>query len=236
MGIPNPTHQVLSNVFASLVQSVALFSSAAGTTGANEATGGSYARQAAGTPTPDGVGGNNFQQVNLPCAAGNYTEGGFFTTTTSASLGVPSGFAAAAPASGGSLTVGTTLYYKICAFNFFGQTTASLEISATPTTGNQKIPLSWSAVTGVNGTSLANQFAGYKIYRGPSSNGENVLLATVGATTTSFTDDGTAITSAATPPTSNTALTFVGSNAFDGGTVTVTGVGASINVAPSVSV
>lgn len=235
MGIPNPTHQALSNRFAALIRYVALFTAAAGTTGSNEASGGSYARVAVGTPTPDGVGDNTFPQVNIPCPAGNYVEGGFFSTSMGASLPAPSGVTATAVA-GGSLAAGTTRYYKVTGFNWSGETLAGLEVSATPSGSNLSVQISWAALTGVSDlTGDAATLAGFRIYRGDASNGENVLVGTVPASATSFTDTGGTTTSK-TPPATGSASTFVGSNAFDGGTVTVTGSGASINVAPSVSV
>lgn len=234
MSIPNYTHQTLSNVFADLINYWALFSSAAGTTGANEASGGGYARQAAGASTPDGVGDSTFSQVTVPAASGNYSEGGGFSTLTGLQLATPSGLAVSA-ATGGSLTSGTTVYYKIVGFNFAGQTVASTEVSFTPSGSNLSGALTWSALTGVSGlTGLAAFFAGFQIFRGLTSGGENILVATVANTATSYTDTGAAGTSA-TPPVTNTAATFVGSNAFQGGTVSVVGTGASVDIAPSVT-
>jgi hypothetical protein len=83
-------------------------------------------------------------------------------------------------------------------------------------------------------TGIAALVAGYKIYRGTATGAENLLITTVGPTVTTYTDTGAAGTSA-TPPGSNTALTFVGSAPFTGGSVTVSGLGASINVSPSVT-
>jgi hypothetical protein len=235
MAIPNPTHQALSNLFASLAYGyLAIFTGAAGTTGANEATGGGYSRVALSAPVPDGVGDNNFPQVNVPCAAATYEEAGFFSTSSNANLSSPSGLAVAA-ASGGSLTASTTYYYKITGVNWSGETLPSGEVSVTPSGGNLSASLSWSALAGVSGLQpLARSFAGYNIYRGTSSGGENVLVAFVAYNATSYTDTGAAGTSQS-PPGSNTASTFVGSNTFTGGYVTVTGTGASINIAASVT-
>jgi hypothetical protein len=58
---------------------------------------------------------------------------------------------AAALAAGGSLVVATEYFYKITAFNELGETGGSLEISATPTTGNQSVTLSWDAIAGAEG-------------------------------------------------------------------------------------
>lgn len=235
MAIPNWTHQALSDLFAELAyEYLALFTAAAGTTGANEASGSPYARVALSAPVPDGVGDNNFPQVNVPCPAGTYEEAGFFTTATNNSLSAPSGLAVSA-ASGGSLTASTTYYYKMTAINFAGETLASSEVSFTPSGGNLSGALTWSALAGVSGLQpLARYFAGYNIYRGTSSGSENVLVATVAYNAVSYTDTGAAGT-ADSPPGSNTASTFVGSNTFNGGYVSVSGGGASINVAATVS-
>lgn len=235
MSIPNSTLQPMSNLFAALGNYVGLQTGAGGTTGANEATGGSYARQQSASPTPDGVGDNNFVQVNIPCAAGSYQEGSLWSVLSGSTLAVPSGASATGSGSGGTLAA-NTWYYVVTAFNHAGETTKSAEVSATTTGSTSSVAISWSHISGVyNLPTLAQYFAGYKIYRGTVSGSENVLVGTVAASATTWTDTGVVGTSA-TPPVSNTAATFIGSSAFDGGTVTVTGSGASINVAPSISV
>lgn len=234
MGIPNPIHQALSNVFASHAVYAAVFTAPAGTTGANEASGGGYARQPLGTPTPDGVGDNNWAQVNVPVAAGTYEEGGFFSTSTGTTVSAPSGVAVTA-ATGGTLTSGTTYYYKLGATNVNGTTTPSSEVSITPSGSNLSATLTWSTLAGVSDQStLAKNFAGFPLWRGTTAGGENVLVTTVSPSVLTYTDTGAAGTSA-TPPSSNTASTFIGSNSFTGGYVVVTGTGASINVAASVT-
>lgn len=235
MGIPNPSHQIASNAIASCGNWISLHTGAgAGTSGANEASGGGYARQQSSPWSPDGVGDNTGPQVNVSCAAGTYTEGGIFSTSTGTALSSPSG-AGASATSGGSLTTGTTYYYKITAFNWFGETTASAEVSAAVSGSNLSVALSWSAVSGVNGLAgAAGLVSGYHIYRGTSSNGENVLVGTALPSATTFTDTGAAGTSQS-PPGSNTASTFVGSAPFIGGSVTVSGSGASINVSPTIT-
>ena len=80
-----------------------------------------------------------------------------------------------APVAGGSLTIGTTYYYKVIATDATGTTLDSNEVSAALTTaGLQTIPLSWTAVAG----------ATYTMYRGTSSGGENVVVASNLAGTT----------------------------------------------------
>lgn len=82
MGIPNATHQSASNAIAGLGSYISLHTSTGGgTTGANEATGGGYARQATAW-TANGTGGNNGSQVTIPCAAGTYTEAGIWSAST----------------------------------------------------------------------------------------------------------------------------------------------------------
>jgi hypothetical protein len=234
MAIPNATHQAGCNTIASLGDYISLHTSPAGTTGANEASGGGYSRQLSTPWTPDGTGDNNSPQVNLPCAAGTYVEAGIWSTASGSVLSVPSGVTAA-PAAGGSFTTSTTGYFKITAFNWAGETTASAEVSATFSGSNLAALISWSAVAGVHDqTGHAALFAGTRIYYGSTSGSENVLVATVAASATSYTVTSSTGTSAS-PPVSNTASTFVGSAALLGGSVTVTGSGASINVSPSIT-
>lgn len=102
MGIPNATHQAASNAIAALGAWLSVHTGAgAGTTGANEATGGSYARKQT-TWTPNGTGGNTGSTQNIPVAAGTYTEGGI----NSASSGGT--FVGSAPFSGGNVVVSGT--------------------------------------------------------------------------------------------------------------------------------
>lgn len=223
MAIPNATHQVASDAIAALGGYISLHTGAgASTTGANEATGGSYARQLSSPWVPSGVGDNSGPQVNIPCAAGTYVEAGIFTTLTGTSLSAPTSLAATGSGTGGTLAA-NTYYYKVTAYNHAGETIGSTEDSETVSGSTSKIDLSWTAVTGATG---------YKVYRGTSSNGQSVRVATV--TTNSYSDTGSAGT-AATVPESNTASTFIGSAAFTGGSVTVSGSGASINVSPTIT-
>lgn len=223
MGIPNHTHQAASNAIAALGNYISLHTGAgAGTTGANEASGGSYARVQSTPWTQDGVGDNSGPQVNIPCAAGTYTEGGVFSTASGLALSAPASPGATGSGSGGTFAAGT-YYWKITATNIAGETTGSSEVSAVLTGSTSSCALAWTAVTGASG---------YKVYRGTSAGAQDKLIATV--TTNSYTDTGTAGT-AATVPGANTASTFVGSSAFTGGSVTVSGSGASINVSPTIS-
>ena len=93
-------------------------------------------------------------------------------------------------ASGGSLVSGTTYYYKVTALDgASGETSASNEISATPSGGNLKVTLTWNIVPNAQS---------YNIYRATSS-GAEVLYANTnlpvaqpgaGSLTASYTDDG----------------------------------------------
>lgn len=81
MGIPNATHQASSNAVAALGDWISVHTGAGGTTGANEATGGGYARQQTDW-TPDGAGTNDGDEVNVPVAAGTYVEGGIWSAVS----------------------------------------------------------------------------------------------------------------------------------------------------------
>lgn len=232
MSISPATHQVGATAITSLGSYISLHTGVAGTTGANEASGSPYVRVQSTPYTADGIGDTNSPQVNIPCPAGTYYEGGVYSTPTGGTLAVPSGLAVVTHA-GGTLTTGVAVFYKLTAFNWSGETTASTEVSFTPSGGNLSGTLSWSTLVGVSDqTFIAALLAGFKLYRGTSAGAENVLVATIANTATSYIDTGAAGTTAAIPG-SNTASTFVGSAALVGGPQTVTGPGAtSINVAP----
>ncbi|MDM2104328.1 hypothetical protein PP405_11635 [Mycobacteroides abscessus] len=104
MGIPNNTHQVASNAIAALGNWISLHTGAgAGTTGANEAAGGSYARQQpAGGWSPGTTGVNTAAPVPIPCAAGTYTEGGIWSAQSGGT------FVGSNPFAGGNVIVSGT--------------------------------------------------------------------------------------------------------------------------------
>jgi trimeric autotransporter adhesin len=83
--------------------------------------------------------------------------------------------------SNGALLTDSTFYYKVTAFDTTGESLPSSEVSIS-TAGNSwnVINVNWSAVTNA---------AGYRIYRGTSPNGENVLVATT--TVPRYSDSGT---------------------------------------------
>jgi hypothetical protein len=82
MGMPNATHQAAADAIKALGAYVSLHTAAAGTTGASEATGGGYGRQLT-TWTSGTTGAVTGSQVNVPCAAGSYVEGGIFSAASS---------------------------------------------------------------------------------------------------------------------------------------------------------
>jgi len=101
VGIPNTTHQASANAVYALGAYISLHTAAAGTTGANEATGGGYARvQTTWTPGTTGV--VNGSSVSISCAAGTYVESGIFSTSTSGT------FVGSTTFTGGNVTVSGT--------------------------------------------------------------------------------------------------------------------------------
>lgn len=79
MALPDATHKASCDAVVALGTWVSVYSSAAGTTGANEATGGSYARQQSTFATGAISGGfwvRAGSLVNVPVAAGSYAEAG----------------------------------------------------------------------------------------------------------------------------------------------------------------
>ena len=108
-------------------------------------------------------------------------------------LPAPTGLTAVASTTGGTLAAGT-YFYKVTTTNSGGETTAANEISVTTTGSTSSVALTWDADSAGTGS---------KIYRGTTTNGENVYQALSGTAQT-FTDIGGA-TTAGTVPGSNTA-------------------------------
>jgi hypothetical protein len=102
MGIPNATHQAASDAVAGLGNWISLHTGAGGTTGANEATGGGYGRRQSTPWAGNAAGTNTGPQVNIPCAAGTYVEGGIFSASTAGT------FVASAAFTGGNVVVSGT--------------------------------------------------------------------------------------------------------------------------------
>jgi len=108
-------------------------------------------------------------------------------------LPAPGGLAAVLTA-GGSLTVAQAYYYVVTTRTVAGESTASSEVSATPTLGNQTVNLTWTAVP---------YATDYRVYRGTSPGANTTLIAQV--TTASHSDTGAATIAAQSPPSTNTA-------------------------------
>ena len=101
MGVPNATRLASATAVSALGAYISLHTGAGGgTTGTNEATGGSYAR--ALTTWSNGTTSRNGTLVNIPCAAATYTEGGIFSAGTSGTFIGSSAF------TGGSVIVSGT--------------------------------------------------------------------------------------------------------------------------------
>lgn len=81
MGIPNTTKQAAADAIKALGAYISVHTGAGGTTGANEATGGSYARQLA-TWTSGTTGTVSGSAVTVPVAAGTYVEGGIWSAVS----------------------------------------------------------------------------------------------------------------------------------------------------------
>lgn len=109
-------------------------------------------------------------------------------------LAAPSGLGAAANVGGGTFGA-NTYFWKITATNANGETIGSNEATVA-VAANGTATLTWNANPA--GTT------GIKVYRGTASNGENVLVATLGNVVT-YTDTGSAGT-AASPPASSSAF------------------------------
>lgn len=91
-----------------------------------------------------------------------------------------------------------TYYYKITAVTAAGETTPSGEVSVSISTG-QMVAVAWSE------SNSSNLITSYKVYRGTTINGENLLVANISSAsgTLSYIDLGGTST-ALTPPVSNT--------------------------------
>ena len=119
---------------------------------------------------------------------------------------------AAALASGGTLTVSTPYYYVITAKDSIGETIQSTQVTATPTSGNQTISLTWTASQGA---------ASYNVYRSTTTNTYGATSFLVNVTTNSYSDTGGTSLTSGTPPTVTTAyvnkITASGNSWHNGG-------------------
>jgi hypothetical protein len=101
MGIPAATHQAAADAIKALGTWIGVHTAAAGTTGASEASGGSYARRQT-TWTSNSNGTVSGSTVNVPVPAGSYTEGSIWSAQTAGT------FVGSGAFSGGTVTVSGT--------------------------------------------------------------------------------------------------------------------------------
>jgi len=107
--------------------------------------------------------------------------------------GVPFSLTATPVVGGGTFAAGT-YFYEVTATTALGETTVSNEASAVVAL-NGSVNLAWALPN--------NVITGIKVYRGTGAGTENVLVATLGPTATSFLD--TNVGGAGAPPGTNTA-------------------------------
>jgi hypothetical protein len=102
---------------------------------------------------------------------------------------VPTPLLGVASGTGGSFVAGQYYWVVTALMPWGAETTASNEVTAIFTGSTSSIALSWPAIS---------QATGYKVYRGYLPSSENILVATLGATT-AYTDTGTAGTGGVPP-------------------------------------
>lgn len=148
-------------------------------------------RQIAITQKYANRGGQNVDFFVKLCALCGYT-------LAAGSLPTPAPSFGAQVTTGGSLHNGVTVSYRVSAYNFQGETIASVAISRvlTGATNTNQQPISWNAIPGARG---------YRVY-GRTSGSEHYMGQVIdnGSLTFSFTDDGS-ITPTSAPPVVNTA-------------------------------
>lgn len=123
-------------------------------------------------------------EVSAPPADPSLDAVTFQTTdsgTTGPQLSPPTGVTATPSATGGQLPAGTYIY-RATAYNDFGETLASADVSVDVTGTASSVALAWNPVVASNG---------YRVYRtlDPAVLGQRIA----DVTTTSFTDNGSAI-------------------------------------------
>jgi hypothetical protein len=85
MAIPDNTHKLVCDALAAVCGYVSIHEGPAGTTGANEAAGGGYARQLTTYATGGMSGGlwvREGTEVEVPVDEGDYEEAGFYDAAT----------------------------------------------------------------------------------------------------------------------------------------------------------
>lgn len=111
MGIPDATHKLAVDAVAGAISHISVHTGDASTTGANEATGGGYARQATTFATGSMSGGvwvRPGSQVEIPVAAGDYEQIGFWSASSGGTFRGSDNFA------GGTITVvGTGISLRV---------------------------------------------------------------------------------------------------------------------------
>lgn len=101
MGIPNSALNAMVAAWTALGAYTSLHTAAAGTTGASEASGGSYSRVQS-TPGTATAGVQTGSQVNILCAANTYVEAGEWSASTAGTFNGSAAFG------GGSVVVSGT--------------------------------------------------------------------------------------------------------------------------------
>lgn len=123
--------------------------------------------------------------------------------------------------SGGGLLAANTYYYRMEAVTRYGLTTASAELSASPSGNGNSIIISWSTPTPTDAYGNTIDIIGYRLFRSTTSGGES-LYATIAAydtsdaAVTSFTDTGSAQNPAVTNTLYWATITKSGTAASDG--------------------
>jgi len=152
---------------------------------------------------PDGdveIGGSGSGGSDLTIKQNLALTGGNITINK---ISTPGALSSSTTDGGGSCTSNTLYYYKLTAINDNGETPGSAEKSQTSNNddadNDERITISWSAVSGVTG---------YKLYRSLDqdwADADNYLVdnTVITATTTSYVDDCSG-TDADNPPTINT--------------------------------
>jgi hypothetical protein len=150
-----------------------------------------------------GRAGASYLKMNTsPIAGTSFVDNGSLVPAgaapaNNAAILVPTGLAAVASSTGGTLVNGTAYFYVVTALNGAGETLKSAEATATATASGA-ITVAWTALVGATA---------YNIYRGTVTGGPYGLIGTAtGNATVSFLDTGFTASSA-TPPTVSTANT-----------------------------
>ncbi|WP_346924990.1 hypothetical protein [uncultured Arthrobacter sp.] len=124
----------------------------------------------------------------------------FFQDDVGSGTAAPSITLGATATTGGTFAAGT-YYWVVAATSASGDSLTSNEVSATVAANGTQV-LDWTAVTGATG---------YKVYRGSSAGGQNVLVTTLGAVAT-YTDTGAAGTAGS--PTYRTSIFTTATDLF----------------------